>query len=1169
MKIDYLKLLHETEEKANLNEAGKKWPEDYVKTAKNNILNSPLGKTFWYAEEYIDKDLKNISIEFEPLAKKNTNLGYFALIIKWFLEYSGSDPRKYQDFLERKLDGILRALLWLTNNPPEYNKVKDVLKSWSFKEWEPLQKSIEEKIETEQEEKLKNLKVENKGFEIIPIASFDDFHEKFGDDKTGLQGKYTWCHANEPRTYDNWVKKDDDTGKNKYIFFVIAKKGWENIQPPDPPPDQKTGDAYDEYGTSLIAILVDTETRKLRNATLRWNHAVHPANTRMGVSDDMAFLGWGDLSEETGINIKTEINKILDKAEEEHLAESSLLTEGKHWPEDYVKTAFNTIKNSNLGKQSWYKEEYLLRDLIGPPIEQNTTKQEQSHNIDNIDKKDLAHNPNKYGMLGKFVPLTHKNSNLGYFATIIKWFIEYSTNEDKKNEFINSKLNDTIKTLLWLSNNPAEESKLKEQIKTKWTFDDFEKYQKSIEDQIDAEQSEKLKNTKLQDKGYEIVPINSYKELHEKFGGDKTGYKGESKWCHTNGKSTYDSWTNGRKYNFFVLVKKGWEKIEPPDPNTTNAYDEYGTSLIAILVDVASGKLLNATLRWNHVIEPSLEREGTSVDKAFLGWGDLAEVTGKDVEKEIKEKLKDTQDAIQKEIDNANRQVNKYLENHKDKIKELNPDTNFKIIKKFRNIVTEIKIPEGVESIGYYAFASCSRLTLITIPRSITSIGDNAFRNCSGLTSITIPDSVTSIGSYTFCDCTGLTSITIPNSVTSIGGSAFYGCSRLASITIPDSVTSIDWGAFDDCSSLMSITIPNSVTSIGYSMFHGCSRLTSITIPDSVTSIGNSAFSNCSGLTSITIPDSVTSIGDAAFFRCSGLTSITIPDSVTSIENHAFFYCSGLTSVTIPESVTSIGSYAFNGCPELKTVYCSKKIWNKFRDKFPKDAERKDPKINESYLKDVDYYDLYKKIQEDAMFSGIDGSSIGAGDIVGVDLPDEFDAEVHTNGATSPSKSILPKIQKYVSGKGGFFGPDDFTLAKNIFNKVQKRYKEQMKAMRKFAVGKQCLTCEDIFFGLGLSEEQAKELCKKHFEHAVSENNANAKLVDLAFYGSRTKGTEREDSDLDVVVQYSGPEREDTMFEILNSEDGEFGRFSIGGFIVDFNPIKGPIDEFLAKAARY
>ena len=89
----------------------------------------------------------------------------------------------------------------------------------------------------------------------------------------------------------------------------------------------------------------------------------------------------------------------------------------------------------------------------------------------------------------------------------------------------------------------------------------------------------------------------------------------------------------------------------------------------------------------------------------------------------------------------------------------------------------------SVTSIGYSAFAKCSRLTSITIPNSVTSIGDGAFIGCSGLTSVTIPNSVTSIEEYAFCGCSSLTSVTIPNSVTSIGNSAFSGCSGLTSIT--------------------------------------------------------------------------------------------------------------------------------------------------------------------------------------------------------------------------------------------------------------------------------------------------------------------------------------------------------------------------------------------------
>ena len=243
-------------------------------------------------------------------------------------------------------------------------------------------------------------------------------------------------------------------------------------------------------------------------------------------------------------------------------------------------------------------------------------------------------------------------------------------------------------------------------------------------------------------------------------------------------------------------------------------------------------------------------------------------------------------------------------------------------------LVTDLVIPDGVSSIGNYAFRGCSNLTSITIPDSVTSIGNYAFSSCSSLTSVTIPGSVTSMDYGVFSDCRGLTSINILDGVTSIGYGAFRGCSNLTSITIPDSVTSIGDYAFEGCSSLTSITIPDSVTSIGNSAFEGCSSLTSITIPDNVTSIGYSAFSYCSSLT--TFYGKYTSIdnrclvqnGNLIAFAPTDITEYTILDSVTSIGNYAFYGCSSLTNITIPDSVTSIGDGAFWKCSSLTSIYC-------------------------------------------------------------------------------------------------------------------------------------------------------------------------------------------------------------------------------------------------------
>lgn len=93
----------------------------------------------------------------------------------------------------------------------------------------------------------------------------------------------------------------------------------------------------------------------------------------------------------------------------------------------------------------------------------------------------------------------------------------------------------------------------------------------------------------------------------------------------------------------------------------------------------------------------------------------------------------------------------------------------------------EFTIPDGVTSLGNYAFGWCNKLTSIIIPDSVSSIDNYAFYKCTGLTTITIPDSVTSIGVNAFAFCDKLTSLIIGNGVLRIGGGAFDGCRRLTS----------------------------------------------------------------------------------------------------------------------------------------------------------------------------------------------------------------------------------------------------------------------------------------------------------------------------------------------------------------------------------------------------
>ncbi|WP_400223770.1 leucine-rich repeat domain-containing protein [Methanomethylophilus alvi] len=234
------------------------------------------------------------------------------------------------------------------------------------------------------------------------------------------------------------------------------------------------------------------------------------------------------------------------------------------------------------------------------------------------------------------------------------------------------------------------------------------------------------------------------------------------------------------------------------------------------------------------------------------------------------------------------------------------------------NDIKSVSLPDGLTSIGGFAFFGCTSLSSVTIPDSVTSIGNGAFSGCTSLTAINVAEgntayisengvlfnkSKTSLIQYPVGKTDS--AYTIPDSVTYIGYDAFWGCTSLSSVTIPDSVTSIGEFAFSGCTSLSSVTIPDSVTTIEDCAFYGCTSLTSVTIPDSVTSIENFAFSECTSLTSVTIGNSVTSIGYDAFSGCTSLTSVTIPDSVTSIEYYAFSRCTSLTAINVAEGNTA------------------------------------------------------------------------------------------------------------------------------------------------------------------------------------------------------------------------------------------------------------------------
>lgn len=120
-------------------------------------------------------------------------------------------------------------------------------------------------------------------------------------------------------------------------------------------------------------------------------------------------------------------------------------------------------------------------------------------------------------------------------------------------------------------------------------------------------------------------------------------------------------------------------------------------------------------------------------------------------------------------------------------------------------------IPEGVDSIGLWAFQNCTELKKLTVPEGVEIIDDFAFDHCTGLASIKLPKSLRDIGNFSFLYCTSLSEIDIPEGVVGIGVNAFECCSNLKKVTVPDSVKTICTRAFYECESLNKISVPKTV----------------------------------------------------------------------------------------------------------------------------------------------------------------------------------------------------------------------------------------------------------------------------------------------------------------------------------------------------------------------
>lgn len=282
---------------------------------------------------------------------------------------------------------------------------------------------------------------------------------------------------------------------------------------------------------------------------------------------------------------------------------------------------------------------------------------------------------------------------------------------------------------------------------------------------------------------------------------------------------------------------------------------------------------------------------------------------------------------------------------------------------KYFTVLTEVSLPDSLQSIGYECFLYCPALKQIQIPENVTTIGSYAFEQCHSLESIVIPEGVTAIYGGVFNHCKSLKSVTIPASVKEIGNGAFSNCTSLKDVyygSNEKSWNSISISSYNDY--LRNATIhytepcaaghtevvdpgtPATCTEPGLTEGKHCSVCGEVITAQEVIEAGHdvqngicikcNAFGTCgenltwvlddAGTLTISgrgpIPDFEEEYEQPWYYQAGSIQKVVIQEGITEIGNYAFCSCRNMTEISVPNSVTSFGSRTFWGCNSLTSV---------------------------------------------------------------------------------------------------------------------------------------------------------------------------------------------------------------------------------------------------------
>ena len=196
------------------------------------------------------------------------------------------------------------------------------------------------------------------------------------------------------------------------------------------------------------------------------------------------------------------------------------------------------------------------------------------------------------------------NADVQYLPVVARLAFSDEVGFEKRNDN-GTEISKLQKIVAYIKKDPAFFNELK--ANPSITFSEVCERLEPIFKEQDAADLEAANSVETRD-DYEIKEVPDFETAN--YYGDQSC--SESKLCYTQSESTWEDYTKRGQEKVYVCLKHGWENI-PETPGPNNPYDEYGTSMIFVFVDV-NGDLTISNCRWNH---HTIGNYDNSVDHAF------------------------------------------------------------------------------------------------------------------------------------------------------------------------------------------------------------------------------------------------------------------------------------------------------------------------------------------------------------------------------------------------------------------------------------------------------------------------------------------------------------------------------------------------------------------------